>query len=158
MSRTMNGSIRRSLRARTPRAVSRREFLQIAGAGASLSLLAACTAPPTEEAAAPSEAMASDSEMSPASWEGGLMRPAGSPQRGGTLRTAFGVTMAHFDIHQGTGAHVLGMMYNALVRRNLVDGLRTVVPDLAASWEASDDGLTYTFNLREGVTFHDGEP
>jgi peptide/nickel transport system substrate-binding protein len=31
-----------------------------------------------------------------------------------------------------------------------------VVPDLAKSWEISKDGLTYTFDLQEGVTFHDG--
>jgi len=31
-------------------------------------------------------------------------------------------------------------------------------PRLATSWEISDDGLTFTFTLREGVTFHNGEP
>ena len=86
------------------------------------------------------------------------MRPGGSPKRGGTLRTAFGVTTASYDLHQGGAAAVLCHMYNNLVRHNLVDGLQTIVPDLAASWEISEDGLAYTFALREGVTFHDGTP
>jgi len=32
------------------------------------------------------------------------------------------------------------------------------VPGLAERWEVSDDGLTYTFHLRDDVTFHDGTP
>src|SRR5690625_5087316 len=31
-----------------------------------------------------------------------------------------------------------------------------VEPGLAKDWDASDDGLTYTFELEEGITFHDG--
>ncbi|RJX25389.1 MAG: hypothetical protein C4554_07535 [Dethiobacter sp.] len=33
-----------------------------------------------------------------------------------------------------------------------------LAPGLAARWEASVDGLTWTIHLREGVEFHDGTP
>ncbi len=38
--------------------------------------------------------------------------------------------------------------------RFMADG--SVVPGLAHSWDISEGGTVYTFNLREGVTFHDG--
>ena len=47
---------------------------------------------------------------------------------------------------------------------NLYDGLTTVssagevVPQLAESWEVSDDSRTYTFRLKQGATFQDGSP
>ncbi|WP_194396295.1 ABC transporter substrate-binding protein [Microbacterium atlanticum] len=56
-----------------------------------------------------------------------------------------------------TAAYMLrGQFYDTLVRLNATD--LSVEPGLAKSWEASDDGLTYTFRLQEGVSWHDGEP
>ena len=49
-----------------------------------------------------------------------------------------------------------------IVYSNVFEGLTrfssdgSIIPGLAKSWEVSDDGLAYTFNLREGVKFHDG--
>ncbi|MBA2668536.1 MAG: ABC transporter substrate-binding protein [Trueperaceae bacterium] len=50
---------------------------------------------------------------------------------------------------------VLNAVYDYLVD---VDGDNEIVPRLARSWNVSDDGLTYTFELAEGVSFHDGTP
>ncbi len=38
------------------------------------------------------------------------------------------------------------------------DGENGLAPRLATSWEGSADGLSVTFKLREGVTWHDGKP
>lgn len=51
---------------------------------------------------------------------------------------------------------ILVNIYDGLVR--YADGTLEVEPALATDWTISDDGLTYTFNLREGVNFHDGTP
>ena len=51
---------------------------------------------------------------------------------------------------------------DSMMTQNVFESLTTVAengevqPNLAASWEVSEDGLTYTFKLAEGVTFHDG--
>jgi len=50
---------------------------------------------------------------------------------------------------------VLATMYENLVA---LDENLERVPGLATEWSASEDGLTWTFKLREGVTFHDGTP
>src|SRR5438093_10414263 len=46
------------------------------------------------------------------------------------------------------------MMYNQLVR---FEPDMTPTPELAESWDVSRDGLTWTFKLRQGVKFHDGQ-
>lgn len=48
-------------------------------------------------------------------------------------------------------------MYETLLRLNPEGSAEPYEPVLATSWESSDDGLVWTFHLREGVTFHDGE-
>jgi peptide/nickel transport system substrate-binding protein len=80
------------------------------------------------------------------------------PKRGGILKTAWGMSPTHFDLHQGGGCAGCGMMYNGLIMWNVADGYHTIVPALATDWEASEDNTVYTFTLREGVTFHDGSP
>src|SRR5260370_26811999 len=47
-------------------------------------------------------------------------------------------------------------MFDNLIRRDPRDSGKTIVPDLANSWEIAKDGKTYTFHLRQGVQFHDG--
>lgn len=39
-----------------------------------------------------------------------------------------------------------------------IDDAETIMPDVAESWEISEDGLTYVYNLRDDVLWHDGEP
>jgi peptide/nickel transport system substrate-binding protein len=47
------------------------------------------------------------------------------------------------------------IVYNSLLK---YDGKGNIVPDLAESYDVSDDKLTYTVHLRKNVTWHDGEP
>ncbi len=51
---------------------------------------------------------------------------------------------------------ILNLIYEPLVRLNA--SATGIIPWLAESYEVSDDGLTYTFHLRHGVYWHDGEP
>ena len=63
-----------------------------------------------------------------------------NPKRGGVLRWAGPAGVPHFDMHQGSARAVLCNLYNNLVRFNPVDGLKTIIPDLAESWKVSPDG------------------
>lgn len=76
-----------------------------------------------------------------------------------TLRFAFLADMQVPDpdiFYEGEGLVVTLSCYDNLVKykpdSSEIEGM------LAESWEVSPDGLTYTFNLRDDVTFHDGTP
>lgn len=80
------------------------------------------------------------------------------PMSGGTLVVAISEDPGHFNpgITTGFNVHaVTGSIFNGLVE---VDDNANPSPDLAESWEVSEDARTYTFHLAEGVLWHDGTP
>jgi peptide/nickel transport system substrate-binding protein len=56
---------------------------------------------------------------------------------------------------QAPTQYVAGKIYQSLLT---YDSQLKPMPSLAKSWKVSDDGLTYTFELQQGVKWHDGKP
>lgn len=74
------------------------------------------------------------------------------------LKMAFSYDPGSLDpnvFYDGEGQTIIEATYEGLVQYK-GDSTTTIEPLLATSWEVSDDGLTYTFHLRTGVTFSDG--
>ncbi|HEY8447905.1 MAG TPA: ABC transporter substrate-binding protein [Thermomicrobiales bacterium] len=129
---------------------SRRKFIGTAGA-AGLALA-------TSTVARPTSARARQATPEPS---GLIQAPEPNPKRGGTIKIGGFADPTHFDLDQSPSIANLypqAPMYDNLIRFNPLDGGQTIIPDLAERWEISEDGLNYTFYLRSGVTFHDGEP
>ena len=82
---------------------------------------------------------------------------APEPVYGGEAVVAITAEPPGWDPTVSTSQEIARVMYHnvyeGLVR---VDREGAIVPALAESWEVSDDGLTVSFTLREGVKFHDG--
>lgn len=87
-----------------------------------------------------------------------------SAQNGGTLIWGMPAETDTLDPHATGGwstYQVTYQIFEGLVKEDLTKAdvpTPEIVPGLAKSWTISDDGLQYTFNLREGVKFHDGTP
>lgn len=81
--------------------------------------------------------------------------PARAQGRGGVLRYAT-LGLDTSDPHRHTGSIAVQQAYVEALTSIAADG--SVEPFLAERTEVSADGLTYRFVLRQGVTFHDGDP
>lgn len=114
--------------------ISRRRFLQVGAAGLAAAAFHATGLPITPQQAA----------------------AAAVRRQAGTLRVAWGGAPATLDpLFASADAEIafLNAVYDYLIDTNSAYEL---VPRLASAWEVSDDGLTYTLQIVEGVTFHDG--
>ena len=84
--------------------------------------------------------------------------PAFAQQRGGTLNMIVNPEppTLMLGLNQLSGVQMIGgKIYQGLLT---YDSNLNPQPGLAKSWTSSEDGLTYTFKLQEGVKWHDGKP
>jgi peptide/nickel transport system substrate-binding protein len=143
----MKAHERESAREEIARQLSRRRFLQRAGISAlalpsASALLAACSGG--------------------SSGGGGGSSPGGgggSPRPGGHLivaRTADSLTMDKTAMFDNESIWIVCNLYEMLYEAG-PDG-KTLLPWLATGHDLSDDKLTWTFHLRPGVKFHNGQP
>jgi peptide/nickel transport system substrate-binding protein len=80
------------------------------------------------------------------------------PAAAATLTVGLTADPSHLDPQAGeelSSNIMFYHIYDPLVRRQAD---LSFAPGLAESWEVGEDGLTWTFRLREGVTFHNGNP
>ncbi|MEX2502273.1 MAG: ABC transporter substrate-binding protein [Trueperaceae bacterium] len=90
---------------------------------------------------------------------GASAQDAPEPVHGGEVTVAITADPPGWDPTASTSQEIPRVVYHnvfeGLVR---FDASGAIVPALAESWELSDDGLALTFQVREGVSFHDGSP
>ncbi len=147
--------------------VGRRTALTLVAAAA---LITACggdddstdeaDAPAATDAPAAGDASGEDSSSDSTPTEAGSEADGTdeTPADGGTLTVGIGSEPETLDPHKtraGTDNYVLMNLYETLLSYNPDGELEGAIAD---EWEMSDDGLTYTFHIRDGVTFHNGQP
>ena len=116
---------------------------------------AAAATKPATTGTSPTTAPAATTGASPATQASGQ---AANVKKGGILKMGIQGDPVALDPHKTSLTatnHVTDLIYSRLVT---IDATLSPKPDLAESWEISPDGLLYTFKLRKGVKFHNGQP
>lgn len=83
---------------------------------------------------------------------------AADPQHGGTARVAIRADILGTEPGVKRDAITDNVLHHLMETLVAYDGGINVRPMLAESWQVSEDGRTYTFTLRDGVSFHNGAP
>ncbi|MGZ8782062.1 MAG: ABC transporter substrate-binding protein, partial [Gaiellaceae bacterium] len=99
-----------------------------------------------------------DDDNDAAGTTGGATTEEGGGTEGGTLVFAGAADPVVLDgalVSDGESIRVITQIFETLVA--LKPGTTEPEPGLAESWEPNEDGTVWTFKIREGVTFHDGE-
>ena len=73
------------------------------------------------------------------------------------VRMNIGSEPDSLDPWQSAASDTEAIMHNVFEGLCLYDENGEIIPGLAERWDISEDGLTYTFHLRQGVTFHNGD-
>ncbi|MEZ4735998.1 MAG: ABC transporter substrate-binding protein [Caldilineaceae bacterium] len=120
---------------------NRRQFLLLAGSATLLLGVGACVTKTAPDAATSAAAP-----------------PVSEPQRGGSLRIAFSGSSSLLDPAIAFSYEDRNILLGVYEGLTYVDDTLQLQPRLSTSWDVADDGLSWTFQLREGVTFQHGTP
>ena len=84
---------------------------------------------------------------------------AATPNKGGHFRQGYGYGSTTDSLDPGTSENgfMQATIYTLGNHLTEVDNTGNLAPDLAESYSASDDAVTWTFKLRSGVEFHNGK-
>ncbi|MCH8910869.1 MAG: hypothetical protein IH867_09020 [Chloroflexi bacterium] len=77
---------------------------------------------------------------------------------GGELRVALGAAITTLDIHRTTGTTAYEISFAVQERMLAYNADLIATPLLMDSWTVSNDGLQWSFKLRDGIKFHNGVP
>ena len=110
----------------------------------------------SEGSSTSSSASAGDSSASSSS-EAESSETAESNGEETVVRMNIGSEPDSLDPWQSAASDTEAIMHNVFEGLCLYDENGEIIPGLAESWDISEDGLTYTFHLRQGVTFHNGD-